>query len=139
MSSIADSIPQRIENYGEQLVQNDRIDRIVREWVLGSSNADDYAEVGWALRLRDRFGFPSPSEAARQSGERWVLKQLQGVDTEEWRAVRSIPIDAENDMFRGDEAPGRLGQIAALASTLWLTPTALDKAVSRHQGFRSLR
>ncbi|WAU86994.1 putative protein 1 [Johnsongrass umbra-like virus 1] len=123
-------LSRRVEDFGEQLVQNDRVDRLVREWVLGSSNADDYAEVGWALRLRDRFGFPSASEAARLAGVRWVLKQLQEDEVEE--GCRVI------DGFCGKPAyaPGVADEIAEMAATLWLTATAKDKAVRRHQGFR---
>nr|AWS06680.1 ORF2 [Ethiopia maize-associated virus] len=125
---------KRLEDRAEQLVQDDRVDRIVREWELGTADSR-IPEVEWAYRLRDRFGVVSASEPARQTGERWVLKQLEGLEGGEFRC---IPIEP----FFGDapapvHSPGSNSVIAAIAATLWMTPTRLDRALRRHQGFRN--
>ncbi|AGG23390.1 RNA-dependent RNA polymerase [Citrus yellow vein-associated virus] len=118
-----------VRKCAEKLVVHKQVDTLVDEWCSGIPNPD-IVEVGWALRLRDRFGLPPASEPTRLSGERWVLKQLNGVDPESWNADlgRSVHI-------QGDYAPGRNAHIAQVAATLWLTRTLHDKALARHQGF----
>ncbi|UUU18855.1 hypothetical protein [Citrus yellow vein-associated virus] len=126
------SLPS-VRKYAEKVVVRQSVDALVDDWCSGCSNPD-IVEVGWALRLRDRFGLPPASELTRLSGERWVLKQLNGVDPESWNADlgRSVHI-------QGDYAPGRNAHIAQVAATLWLTKTLSDKALARHQGFRDLQ
>ncbi|AXG65482.1 ORF1.5 [Opuntia umbra-like virus] len=122
--------PRRV---AEKLVVSKGIDTLVDDWCSGHSNPAT-PEVGWALRLRDRFGLPPASEPTRLSGERWVLKQLNGVDPESWNAELRDEI-----AIQGIYAPGENAQIAAAAATLWLTPTFRDEAWSKHQGFHSLQ
>nr|QPP11609.1 hypothetical protein [Ethiopia maize-associated virus] len=125
---------RRLEAHAEQLVQDDRVDRLVREWELGTADSR-IPEVEWAYRLRDRFGVVSASEPARQTGERWVLKQLEGLEGEEYRVV---PIEPFFGSDTGPvHSPGSNSVIAAIAATLWMTPTSLDRALRRHQGFRN--
>nr|UBI44084.1 P1 [Fig umbra-like virus] len=126
-----------ISSLAEELVTRQSVDTLVDDWCLGLSNPDNNVEVGWALRLRDRFGLPPASEPTRLSGERWVLKQLNGVDPESWNDDYAFE-DAQED-FQREYVPGRNAHIAATAATLWLTKTLYDKALVRHQGFRSLQ
>nr|WPY71385.1 ORF1 [Fig umbra-like virus]WPY71388.1 ORF1 [Fig umbra-like virus]WPY71391.1 ORF1 [Fig umbra-like virus]WPY71394.1 ORF1 [Fig umbra-like virus]WPY71397.1 ORF1 [Fig umbra-like virus] len=128
-----------VRRRAEELVTRRRIDTLVDEWCLGIANPDDHVEVGWALRLRDRFGFPPASEPTRLSGERWVLKQLNGVDPESWNVDLNGVFEDAQDHFPWEYTAGCNAAIAQAAATLWLTQTLVDKALARHQDFRSLQ
>lgn len=106
-----------LHRVAEKKLTSTRIDSLVEEWKMGSADHSE-PRIEWALRLRDHFGSPSPSDVARLTGERWVL------DHEEMANIRPHGLKSE---------------IAAVASTLWLTPTYVDEALERHQGFRRLR